>query len=259
MTQLLLFPDPRPLVDRLGPQFFRDAPDAPGVYLMRDAKDDVVYVGKAKNLRKRLASYRVANPDRLRRRQLRLLRSVVRIDLERCLDESDALSRESQLLRNLRPRFNRAGTWPGAPRFLAWKLSSNGLEFTVTSAVEPGRRFHGPLGAAAFALRSALLRLLWCALHPETGLRTLPQGWFRPCRMASVSLPSHGIPAVDLERTHNQLALLSGPDPASFLEWIEQSTASQAFPFECASRELDLEVIRESIFKNVRPDLIEPT
>ena len=89
---------------------------------MRDARDDVVYVGKAKNLRKRLASYRVANPDRLRRRQLRLLRSVVSIDLERCLDESDALSRESQLLRNLRPRFNRAGTWPGAPRFLAWPL-----------------------------------------------------------------------------------------------------------------------------------------
>ena len=47
MTQILLFPDPRPLVERLGPHFFRQAPDGPGVYLMRDAANEVLYVGKA--------------------------------------------------------------------------------------------------------------------------------------------------------------------------------------------------------------------
>src|SRR5712671_4839036 len=113
MTQMLLLPDPRPLVDRLGPEFFRQAPERPGVYLMRDAADTVLYVGKAKNLRKRLASYRVANPDRMRRRQLRLLRAVSRIELQELPDEPAALARESELLRSLRPRFNRAGTWPG--------------------------------------------------------------------------------------------------------------------------------------------------
>ena len=99
MTQILLFPDPRPLVERLGPDFFRQAPERPGVYLMRDAADDVLYVGKAKSLRERLASYRVANPDRLRRRHLRLLRSVARIELQECPDELAALARESELLR----------------------------------------------------------------------------------------------------------------------------------------------------------------
>ena len=47
MTQMLLFPDPRPLVERLGAEFFRQAPERPGVYLMRDAADTVLYVGKA--------------------------------------------------------------------------------------------------------------------------------------------------------------------------------------------------------------------
>jgi len=56
MTQMLLFADPQPLVERLGPDFFRRAPERPGVYLMRDAAATVLYVGKAKNLRRRLAS-----------------------------------------------------------------------------------------------------------------------------------------------------------------------------------------------------------
>src|SRR5437016_7389662 len=112
MTQLLLIPDPRPLVERLGREFFRQAPESAGVYLMRDATDTVLYVGKARNLRKRLASYRVANPDRMRPRHLRLVRAIARIDLQECSDESSALARESELLLELRPRFNRAGTWP---------------------------------------------------------------------------------------------------------------------------------------------------
>src|SRR5258706_1199300 len=102
MPQLLLLPDPRPLVERLGQQFFRQAPESPGVYLMRDAADAVVYVGKAKNLRKRLGSYRVANPERLKRRQLRLLHSVASIELQECADEPSALARESELLLSLR-------------------------------------------------------------------------------------------------------------------------------------------------------------
>src|SRR5882672_11108546 len=124
MAQLLLFPDPRPLVERLGADFFRHAPELPGVYLMRDAANQVLYVGKARNLRKRLASYRVANPDRLRRRHLRLLGSVERIELQECASEEAALAREAELLRGLKPRFNRAGTWVGPRRYVTWKTTS---------------------------------------------------------------------------------------------------------------------------------------
>src|SRR5437879_11425913 len=113
MTQMLLLPDPRPLVERLGSEFFRRAPECPGVYLMRDGADVVLYVGKAKNLRKRLTSYRVANPDRMPRRHLKMLRAVRRIEFEKCPDEPSALVRESELLRLLQPRCNRSRVWPG--------------------------------------------------------------------------------------------------------------------------------------------------
>src|SRR6266550_1436992 len=130
-VQQLLFPDPQPLVERLGRDFFRQAPACPGVYVMRDASDAILYVGKAKNLRQRLSSYRVANPDRMPRRHLRLVRQVARIELQEFPDESTALARESELLRTVRPRFNRAGTWPAPRRFFAWRSVEQQIKLAV--------------------------------------------------------------------------------------------------------------------------------
>jgi len=113
--QLLLFPPPRPLVDRLGGEFFRQVPESPGVYFLCGDEAGVLYVGKAKNLRRRLASYRSAHPERLPRRIFRLLFHVTRIYWDECASEAEALERERQLLLVLQPRFNAAGRYP-APR-----------------------------------------------------------------------------------------------------------------------------------------------
>ena len=149
-------------MERLGRDFFRNLPECPGVYLMRGASDTVLYVGKAKNLRKRLGSYRVANPERMPRRHLRLLRLVEHIGWEECDDERAALRRESELLLTLKPRFNRAGVWQGVKRFLAWRLQSAGLELAVAESVEEGWNCAGPFGAHAVHVHRALVRLLWC-------------------------------------------------------------------------------------------------
>src|SRR2546430_10257052 len=112
MAQLLLIPDPRPLDQQLGGKFFKHAPRRPGVYLMKDAADNVLYVGKAKDLKQRLNNYRVANPDRMPPRHLRMVTQVSRIEFQFCGTESAALQREAKLLRSLKPKFNRAGVWP---------------------------------------------------------------------------------------------------------------------------------------------------
>ncbi len=114
-TQLWLFPPPRPLVERLGAEFFRELPEKPGVYFFAGAGSGVLYVGKAKNLRKRLANYRVANPERLPRRLIRLLQQTQRIEFDLCASEDHAVRREADLICALLPRFNRAGkVWPQA-------------------------------------------------------------------------------------------------------------------------------------------------
>jgi len=75
--------------------------------------EGVLYVGKARNLRKRRASYRVANPGRLPRRIIRLLYRLTRIEWDECLTEEAARHREKLLICVLNPRFNGTGkVWP---------------------------------------------------------------------------------------------------------------------------------------------------
>jgi predicted GIY-YIG superfamily endonuclease len=240
---MLLFPDPRPLVARLGSDFFRRAPECPGVYLMRDGTDTVLYVGKAKNLRKRLASYRVANPDRMPRRHLRLLRAVERIELQQCADEAAALARESELLRRLRPRFNRAGTWPGMPRFLGWRVTAFGLEFAVARELDSEWHRHGPLGASAAPLRAALLRLLWCGLQPQRGLRGMPLGWLSGRHGRIVTIPRAEAPRENFAVVAPLLKACLAGCPDSFTGWVCDRTSAQAHPFEVAVREMDLKTV----------------
>src|SRR5260221_7163541 len=115
--QLWLFDPPKPLVERLGEDFFRALPTRPGVYLMCSASEGVLYVGKARNLRKRLASYRVANPERLPRRIIRLLHQVRRIERDECRSEEAASHREELLICVRTPKFNAAGkVWPSRIR-----------------------------------------------------------------------------------------------------------------------------------------------
>lgn len=245
MTQILLFPDPRPLVERLGRDFFRRLPEGAGVYLMRNASEKVIYVGKAKCLRKRLASYRVANPDRMARRHLRLLRAVQRIELRECPDEAAALAMEAALIRELKPRFNRAGTWKGPDRFLAWRASEAGLELAVVPAVEAGWCCWGPMGTGAYSLRRLLVRLLWCALYPDRGLAGMPQGWFQGRSREPVLLPAQSLLLAELERAARYLESLMKGRPEELIQWVRLRTESQTHAFERAVLEANLEEVAE--------------
>jgi predicted GIY-YIG superfamily endonuclease len=237
LTQSLLFPDPRPLVERLGRDFFRQLPQRPGVYLMRDARDTVLYVGKAKNLRKRLCSYRVANPDRMPRRHLRLLRAVERIELQECPDEASALARESELLRTLKPKFNRAGTWPSKARFLVWRCDGPLLELAVTETPAQDGRQLGPLGSGAFVLRAVLVRLLWFAVHPDLGIAGMPAGWAQG-NLENPTVLHHGMDRQDMNEV---VAGLFAGQLEAFCQWVRARMREGLHPFEKSAVEADLE------------------
>jgi predicted GIY-YIG superfamily endonuclease len=248
-----LFPDPQPLVERLGRDFFRQLPESPGVYLMHDAAGAVLYVGKAKNLRKRLNSYRVANSDRMARRHLRLLRAVARIELQACADERAALMTEAELLRSLRPKFNRAGTWPAPPRFFAWRCCDDQMHVTVVDTPPADWLICGPLGRRASILRGAVARLLWVATFPELGFTGLPIGWFHGVFAPEIIVPCGpliGLAALKLE------GLLNGQS-AEFCDWVRTQMPSALNRFDQMALDAEFENLIELVTPN-RPADIRP-
>ncbi|WP_439371130.1 excinuclease ABC subunit UvrC [Bradyrhizobium sp. DASA03120] len=83
----------------------RLAPTSPGVYRMLDANADVLYVGKAKNVKKRLSNYaRQSAPQPAR--ILRMIAATVTVEIVSTSTETEALLLEANLIKQLRPRFN---------------------------------------------------------------------------------------------------------------------------------------------------------
>ncbi|MGD9839336.1 MAG: excinuclease ABC subunit UvrC [Afipia sp.] len=80
------------------------APTSPGVYRMLNAASDVLYVGKAKSVKKRLASY--ARPTGQVARIARMIAATVNVEVISTATETEALLLEANLIKQLRPRFN---------------------------------------------------------------------------------------------------------------------------------------------------------
>src|SRR6201986_4042163 len=81
------------------------APTSPGVYRMLNAAGDVLYVGKAKSVKKRLSSYARVNAP-LPARILRMIAATVAVEIISTGTETEALLLEANLIKQLRPRFN---------------------------------------------------------------------------------------------------------------------------------------------------------
>src|SRR6059036_2391779 len=81
----------------------RDLPDEPGVYLFRNAAGRVIYVGKAKSIKKRVASH-FSNPSTKAGRDL--LPMIERIEALVVQTEAEALLAEQNFIKQYKPRFN---------------------------------------------------------------------------------------------------------------------------------------------------------
>jgi excinuclease ABC subunit C len=82
---------------------YKNLPDTPGVYLMRDAKGALLYVGKAANLKRRVSSYFLRPHDT---RIERLVSKIAKIDFEKAGSAIEALIREAELIKEHEPPFN---------------------------------------------------------------------------------------------------------------------------------------------------------
>jgi len=150
----------------------------PGVYRMINIKDDILYVGKAKNLKKRVTSYTL--PDRLPIRLQRMIAETVRMEFVTTHTEVEALLLEINLIKKLMPRYNIL--MRDSKSFAYIHITGNHPYPLLTkhrgARIMPGN-FYGPF-ASGEAVNTTLT-----ALHRAFLLRSCPDSVFasrtRPC------------------------------------------------------------------------------
>ncbi len=171
-------------------QQVRELPTTPGVYLMKDALDRVIYVGKAVNLRSRVGSYFSAQAA-VDRRTADLVPEIASIDHIDTDSEVDALLLEARLIKDIQPRFNQElkddKTFPYLE--IHHREDFPRVEFTRTPQAR-GTKLYGPFTNAkqlrgTIAVLQKIFRFRTCSLDIEEGDERWR--WFRPCLLASIA------------------------------------------------------------------------
>lgn len=125
-------------------------PHSPGVYRYYDSEGNVIYVGKAKDLNKRVAQYFVS-PERLTRKTAVLVSKIADAEYTVVESEADALLLENNLIKQFKPRYNillkDSKTYP-------WICVSGGdfpKVFLTRRMVKDGSRYFGPYSSVVHA------------------------------------------------------------------------------------------------------------
>jgi predicted GIY-YIG superfamily endonuclease len=165
---------------KFGAELLRDLPAAPAVYLFKDERGEVLYAGKAKDIRRRLHSYRNATRRRAHRKMRTLVREASSLEVRLQPSEREALLLENELIRTLRPRYNVEGSYTFL--YPAIGAGTDGARALFGFTTDPeawsglGLRWYGTFRSRQRARDAfdALIGLLALLGHPEPRAR-LPE------------------------------------------------------------------------------------
>jgi excinuclease ABC subunit C len=163
-------------------------PQRPGVYLIKDLAGRVIYIGKAKNLRSRAASYFLKGAaEELR---TNWVSEIADIDYIECESEVDALLMEARLIKDVQPKHNKELKDDKTFPYLMITTREDFPRVEVTrEPKDRGVKLYGPF-ANAGALRGAvqvlqkIFKFRTCSLEIVDGDERWQ--WFRPCLLSSI-------------------------------------------------------------------------
>ncbi len=218
----------------------RELPNLPGVYRMLDARQQVIYVGKARNLRKRVSSYF----NRLSGQTAKvhaMVAGVERFEVTVTANENEALILESNLIKDLRPRYNVVLRDDKSYPYIHADLEQAFPRLRFHRGARSGKgRYFGPFpNAGAVRQTLNLLQKLFLIRQCEDSFfsnRSRPclQYQINRCTAPCVGLISAADYAADVRHA---LMFLEGRDEEVIDYLVQQmEQASEALEFERAAR-----------------------
>lgn len=219
------------------PDKVKNLPLAPGVYLMKDSKGQVLYVGKAKNLKNRVQSY-FRNSSNHSPKIKKLVKHLRDFDYILTDTEFEAFILECHLIQNIKPLYNRMMKSPQS--FIYISISLTGMHRKIDIAYHPtendGKVYFGP-----FTSRSNVERALRGLKECFKLNCSNPNGTNSACLNYSLGSCLGRCLGGTAEQQYNDIldrfiGFLKGND-MSILEDMNQMmlNASEAFDFEAAS------------------------
>jgi excinuclease ABC subunit C len=230
-------------------------PDNPGVYLHKDAKGRVLYVGKAKSLRSRVRSYFQPSADHPVHIAA-LMRQVENLEIFRTRNEAEALLLESNLIKKHKPRYNI--NLKDDKSYPFFKLTVNEMYprlFLVREKLEKDAEYYGPYVSAKNARETLSLIHRYFKLRtskmPLDGTKT-----YRPCinfQLGKCLAPCRGVvPEQEYRHVVNQVRLFFQGRHRELIARLESEMREQAEAqrFEEAARLRDaVRAIRRTMEK----------
>ena len=213
-------------------------PNAPGVYRMLDSKADVLYVGKARNLKKRVSNY--ARGQGLSSRILRMIRETTAMEFVQTRTETEALLLEANLIKRLRPRYNvLLRDDKSFPYILLTASEAAPALVKHRGARKAKGDYFGPFASAGAVGRT--INALQKAFLIRTCADSVYESRTRPCLLHQIkrcSAPCTGEISQDAyaQLAHEARAFLSGKSGSVQSELAaEMRAASEALDFERAA------------------------
>jgi excinuclease ABC subunit C len=210
----------------------RALPDHPGVYLMKDRLGRIIYVGKAKSLKKRVSSYFQPGRARALRHQPKirtLIELITDFDIIEVKSEPEALLLEGKLIKQWRPKYNTDFT--DDKRFLLVRvnLEDDMPRFTLTRFRKEDRsRYFGPFAHSGLLRRTlATMRKQFGVLLGDTRPSRLEDGRWRlydDVRAELYGWPNEVRPEEYHRRVEEACAFLDGKSR----EWLEELRTEMA-------------------------------
>ena len=220
-------------------------PKAPGVYLMKDSKGRVIYIGKSASLRDRVGSY-FQSSTKLEQRKAGLLDDVVDFEIVQTDSEVEALLAENRLIKDIQPKYNARlmddKTFP-------YLMITTGEDFpgiyVTRQPEEKGVKLYGPF-TSVYQLKEAVTLLQkafkFRTCHLEIRADDDKRRFFRPCllypiRQCTAPCAAKIDKAAYREDINRLIRFLEG-DKAKVIGQIEKEMieASKSMDFEKAAK-----------------------